>query len=228
MNVVIIGNGSSVFSNKNGNKIDTFDYVVRMGTCIIEGYERYVGTKTDLLRTSWDRIIKKDSTFVFNNKTVSCKNLLFLEPDFDPYVETIPCAGMYKFRKIFSKKRFYEFRFGSVISNANERIVHDSFIDQFLQGYNIEYYKQIDREQLFIHYNNTVPDGILHLPSGGLCTIDYVVKRFHGCNIFITGFDSFKTKYYWRNNDEYFDTHCAVKEAIYLKRLLKRGVISLL
>ena len=44
-----MGNGSSVLEHKLGNVIDSeFDYVFRMNRFKTEGYEEYVGSKTDI------------------------------------------------------------------------------------------------------------------------------------------------------------------------------------
>jgi hypothetical protein len=44
-NILVVGNAKSLLERENGHKIDTFDYVVRMGNCPLKGYEKYVGTK---------------------------------------------------------------------------------------------------------------------------------------------------------------------------------------
>ncbi|MDD4109934.1 MAG: glycosyltransferase family 29 protein [Clostridia bacterium] len=49
--VIIIGNGSSVLDKKNGEIINSFDIVVRVNDFRIDGYEEYVGNKTDILVT---------------------------------------------------------------------------------------------------------------------------------------------------------------------------------
>ena len=44
--VVVIGNGPSATSWEAGELIDSFDFVVRFNNYEIDGYEKYVGTKT--------------------------------------------------------------------------------------------------------------------------------------------------------------------------------------
>ena len=46
--VVLIGNGPSAVKEKLGSVIDTFETVVRFNTYRIDGFEDYVGTKTDI------------------------------------------------------------------------------------------------------------------------------------------------------------------------------------
>ena len=47
--IIIIGNGCSVLSKKNGNRIDKFSEVVRLGQFQINGFEDYIGSKTDII-----------------------------------------------------------------------------------------------------------------------------------------------------------------------------------
>jgi len=49
---ILIGNGPSALSKKLGKEIDEFDTVVRFNTYRIEGFEEYVGTKTDIWVTT--------------------------------------------------------------------------------------------------------------------------------------------------------------------------------
>lgn len=223
MKIIVVGNGSC--SNKNGKRIDSFDYVVRMGSCCLKGYEEYVGTRTDMLRSSWDRLLRveKCGKIHFVNKICNYKDFLFLEPHYDPYRETSLHGGLPHLYKIFNKPRFLKKRFKTVI---NERIMHEQYVHQYLPTKNIFYYSINDRINLFSTYNNLHNDKTLHMPSAGLFTIDYIIKTFTNSEIFITGFDGFKTRYYWRQNDEYFDSHSSIKEQLYIKKLINSGDIK--
>lgn len=223
MKIIIVGNG---YSNKmRGNVIDNFDYVVRMGSCCIEGYEQYVGAKTDMLRSSWDRLFgkKSDGSMGPVNKVINFTDFLFLEPFYDPYYEITLHGNMSHLYKIFNKPRFLQKRFKHV---ENERILHEKYIQEFLPQKNIYYYSIKDRVSLFCEYNRLHNDKMLHMPSAGLFTIDFIIKTFTNSNIYITGFDGFKTRYYWRSNDEYFDTHSSIKEQLFLKKILASGAIE--
>lgn len=48
MRTILIGNGSSLLWRTLGREIDAYDQVVRINRCYIEGYENYVGTRTDI------------------------------------------------------------------------------------------------------------------------------------------------------------------------------------
>lgn len=50
--VILIGNGPSVIKNPKGLFIDKFDIVIRFNSYVINGYEKFVGTKTDIWATT--------------------------------------------------------------------------------------------------------------------------------------------------------------------------------
>lgn len=47
--IILVGNGSSLLDEKNGDFIDSFDTVVRFNNFVIKGYEKHVGTKTNIV-----------------------------------------------------------------------------------------------------------------------------------------------------------------------------------
>lgn len=63
MNIIIVGNGTSITDHKNGNKIDAFDTVLRFNGFKINGYEEYTGTKTNIWFTVNHAHINKLDTF---------------------------------------------------------------------------------------------------------------------------------------------------------------------
>jgi len=48
MKIVIIGNGPSCLDKRNGKDIDRYDTVIRINDYAIDGFESFVGTKTDI------------------------------------------------------------------------------------------------------------------------------------------------------------------------------------
>ena len=82
MKTLIIGNGSSVREHKLGNKIDSFDVVVRFNRGYFEGikgYEEYVGSKTDVLIVH-DGYAKPD--YLTDGILNSVKDVLVVTPKF--------------------------------------------------------------------------------------------------------------------------------------------------
>ena len=47
--IILVGNGPSILENELGSEIDSFDKVVRFNNFEIEGYEKHVGSKCDIL-----------------------------------------------------------------------------------------------------------------------------------------------------------------------------------
>ena len=58
--ILIIGNSYEVLNKKLGEKIDKFDIVVRVGKYNIEGFEEYIGSKTDIISTIYYNIRESD------------------------------------------------------------------------------------------------------------------------------------------------------------------------
>ena len=68
-NIIIIGNGGSNLDKKNGKEIDKFTKVVRLGQFHLDGYEDYVGKKTDIISTSHWKLNRKR---LAKTKTIIC------------------------------------------------------------------------------------------------------------------------------------------------------------
>jgi hypothetical protein len=50
--MILVGNGHSALSKLAGKQIDSFDTVVRFSWFWVDGYEQYVGSKTDIWATT--------------------------------------------------------------------------------------------------------------------------------------------------------------------------------
>lgn len=48
MKIIVVGNGSSNLTKVHGKVIDTYDKVIRINDYVLEGFESFVGTKTDI------------------------------------------------------------------------------------------------------------------------------------------------------------------------------------
>ncbi len=55
--VLIVGNSPNILKYEVGNKIDEFDYVIRINDFKTKGFEKYVGSKTDYWLTSFSPAI---------------------------------------------------------------------------------------------------------------------------------------------------------------------------
>lgn len=59
MKVIIVGNAASLLNKTNGKLIDSFDKVIRCNECIINGYEQFTGSKTDILAVPANEILER-------------------------------------------------------------------------------------------------------------------------------------------------------------------------
>jgi hypothetical protein len=234
---IVVGNGANVLSKTNGHKIDNFDYVVRMGNCATQGFEKNVGTKTNIYRVSWDRLIynKKQDTephapYKYIHIHFNFDELLFLEQDPDTYFEIFPDITTNS--KVLNKSFFTNNSFpDSVFKKYMHRYLHDDCLNFFKQKYNFKnhsYIHIIDRINAFTAVNTPTPAKDIIIPSSGIITLLYIIRTRPNDDIYITGFDGFKTRYYWRDFETFFIGHCGYREQIFLRKLIKEGRVNVL
>jgi hypothetical protein len=229
--VIIVGNSSGVLAVENGKKIDSFDYVVRMGDSPrIQGYEKYVGTKTDMFRMKWFNFFNVESgtpQYMFGKKRnhfdINYSDILCIFHDPDYFSEIAPCFHRYE-KNSLNRSLYYP---------VGNRIIHDFLIhDYSLSNKRWFFVNSIDIQELtcdIFKYTKNVKftNGIE--PSGGLCAIWYFLKYHANDELTITGFDGWKTGHYWKpDTPTFFSSHNGVCERIYIKHLLKQNRISIL
>lgn len=239
-NVIIIGGSGEILKHEKGKKIDAFDYVVRMGDSKVRGYEKYVGTKTDMFRVGWKNhfYLKVNNdyseTFCFVDTELAGFTDLLITRIFDPddYKET-SSVMQFSVNKQFSTlvpvwKR--EARSPFAQTHMHPRISHDFCLEMFKQYHqtikNVQYYSQ--QRKAYISGILKRHDPKIHkypLPTNGILTIDHIITTRPQDNIYITGFDGLKTRYYWRDHDTFSHQHNSVGEQLLLKRLIKTGRI---
>ncbi len=66
--IIIVGNGSSLLDGEFGKLIDSFKTVVRFNSFKIRGYEKHVGSKTDV----WFTVNRKHISDIHKFKDVIC------------------------------------------------------------------------------------------------------------------------------------------------------------
>ena len=108
--VLLVGNAPFDEEQENGEYIDSFDIVVRFNGYVVEGYEKYVGTKvTHWFSNHWHILKNKD---YLPEKKMTIKNKYIIEspdPDFKmehiKNFQSIPCYYKNKFfpQNIYNK-----------------------------------------------------------------------------------------------------------------------------
>ena len=75
MNVIIVGNGSSVLNKKNGDVIDGFEEVIRLNDYETESYEEHSGSKTTIWSTGAGSATVPRNTEQYKEVWVSCPSI---------------------------------------------------------------------------------------------------------------------------------------------------------
>jgi len=248
--VIVVGNGSGVLQKENGHLIDKFDCVIRLGSCKVKGYEKYIGTKTDIYCTHVDKFfnIDKESTTLVDTKfriyplDFLPTNILFVENDPDIYreimgigdvwgAEHIPnpsgAAGNIMLERMFKRTKYTTGVVGK--PHYNNRIVYD-FLKEYIVNTlfikNILFYNKSQRAKVMALYNRHSQDGKISYLSNGMFALDYVFSNIRNSGVCVTGFDGFVTRHYCNQvYENFFKAHNSYKEKILYKKLLKQGKI---
>jgi hypothetical protein len=172
--IILIGNGSSVLDRKFGEFIDSFDRVVRFNRYLLNGYEKFVGTKT----TDW-----------YNTQFIEKNSFRFLG-EFDSFTfhswrwdkECERFNSCWPFVKATIKKRTCE----STVDEMSE------FLDLDYKWFSTgaiavwEMLKQFDTVHLYgfdwwdnekHHYGDNEPRGNLHQPNKEKIFFEKLKKR---------------------------------------------------
>ena len=73
--------------------------------------------------------------------------------------------------------------------------------------------------------NYKLPSGYIIEPTCGIRTLFKIVQLYPLDEIYITGFDGFKTGWYWDTTHAPNNAHCYLRERILLAKLVNRGSI---
>jgi len=189
--IIIVGNGEGVLDKKNGDLIDSFETVVRLGRYVTDGFEDFVGSKTDIIST------------------------IYWKLDIDRLAKTKVILNV----PLHLQANFLE---------------SEEYIEDTLSSYksNIIYLnKEEDKEQLIKEYTDILPPfrDIQNINfSLGFKTLFFIKKLFPEKKIFTTGFDFFKTGWYWDVNHNRDDTnmHPYTWERLWYARMKSMGNIN--
>jgi hypothetical protein len=190
-NIIVVGNGESVLESKAGDIIDNFKTVVRLGRYVTEGFEEYVGSKTDIISTIYWKL---DIDRLKNHKVILSVPLNYQE-DF------------LKGEKFITKE----------FSDYKKNIIH-------LNTFN-------DIAGIKDMYLSTMPplkdiDTVNF--SLGFKTFYFLLKLFPGTKLYATGFDFFKTGWYWdpSHNRNDSNLHPYIWERLWYKKMVRNGRIN--
>ena len=167
--VVIVANAKIKEDKKIGNDINNFDKVIRMNRFETDGFEEYLGSKTDIWCINRKILLQKTNTYYgfYNKRWKSYK---------DKYPTLEKCVMM-----------TYCHEIDEADGLRRERIVTENDI-HVANTYDV---MNELRQRWIDIYNN---DGF-HKPGTGITTILYYIKKYG--NIHLHNFDWGKTSHYW-------------------------------
>jgi hypothetical protein len=186
MSVLLIGNSDINKDKKYGNKIDEFDIVVRMNRYKIEGYEEYLGTKTN--------------TWVLNRAISLGKSRM-------PLLERMRADGTWygHHDEVISDK----FDMNKKISEDLDEILLITYVSNHGEIVNLhnkvqkhKNFKVADTWEVSKHLRSRwdeLMSKTFYKPATGLLTIHYFLEKYD--KIYLHNFDCGKTKHYWGDTD---------------------------
>ena len=196
MTVVIIGNGSC--DKELGSEINKFDTVVRFKKFVMKGFEKHVGTKTDVIAWNLGHLIREDVNYC--KKKIGKGKVLVHRP-YIKYGQKKKLSGS-QAKKIKKFERFYNSDFKMVSMSESEKI------------YN-----------LYKHYFGSYKKR--HL-STGLFFILHYLHFGGAEKVSIAGFDFFKTGHLGDKKHKHSQAHSSNIEKKIVNDLVKQGKVQYL
>lgn len=220
-NICIIGNGSSSLK-ENGEFIDNCDLVIRIKNFKIKGYEKYIGSKTNIWCTKWFSFEENEEKLNLDfNKTKIW--LPILNPLSKVYNKDLYIINQYMFSNCFSDKKInldIHYDLSNKVHN-NISYLDEEELDYCLKILNINSDLILTKSGINTFHPTTYLFCIL------LC-----LKRYKDIPIYISGFDGFTQGYYWNSNQvkKHSKTwpHLYEKEKLYIKKLIYSNKIKLI
>lgn len=167
---LIIGNGTSVLDYELGEHIDKFDNIVRFNAYKIEGYEKHVGTKTDIWATCVPH--KSHVSNIDSYKEVICHSwesdmeYCKIYRDLSKYRTDVWKIPVFVWRNLKKDFEVQDPSTGLLLIN----LMLDRYDEVWLYGFD-----WWDREEH--HYSDKNPRGTLHKPDQELAYIKSLGNR---------------------------------------------------
>jgi len=224
LKIIIIANGPNALDFKAGKLIDSFDIVIRMNCYQIEGYEEHIGSKTDVWVTTndFDRFISEYDNLLEKRKVNSfLENWTTDTKDVETFVE----KHKIKCDEIHFINMWIAFTIGHVFK---DNVLYENNV--CLETFDSGVMRSLPRG-CKININGarrTIRLGDGRNLSTGMHTLVYAIYRWIGEDIYIHGFDFFKS------GKEYFSTpenvwemrHAAETEEIIVNKWVEAGIIK--
>lgn len=224
LKIIVIANGPNALDYEAGELIDSFDIIIRMNCFQIEGYEQYIGSRTDIWVTTndFDRFILEYDGLLEKRRHESFKeNWTTDTKDIETFVE----KHKIKCNEIHFINTWVPNTIGHLLKDD---LLYDNKI--CLHTFDAGIMKDMPKS-LKININNenrTIRIAEGRNLSTGIHALIYAIYRWNGKDIYIHGFDFFKS------GKEYFSTpqnswemrHSATAEESLVEKWVNEGIIK--
>lgn len=224
LKIIVIANGPNALKYDAGDVIDSFDIVIRMNCYQIEGYEKQLGTKTDIWVTTndFDRFIADYEGLLEKRKKESFKENWTTDPqDYEFFVD----KHQIDVDEIHLINLWMKNTFGNFVKDGE---IHEKFINlkTFDDGIISSMHKSCrvtvldEKQTIKVKSNRNL--------STGLHTLCYAIARYKGEDIYILGFDFFKSgkEYFATPKSTWEMAHDGTAEAAIVKRWKEAGILK--
>jgi hypothetical protein len=185
--VIIVGNGLGCLSKKNGAMVDSCDVVIRIGLSVTEGFEEFVGTKTDILCSCLGK-------WPFKNA----------EPSEIPLIKT----------RLSGKQIWIP---NDIQSFKDFPFVHQYDIDE---NNLVSLSKQVYTCQELLTSNLSRQEVIF--PTTGYLCIESALEKFPLDEIYIMGFDGFRSGWYWEPSHVItYRNYSLIQESLNIRKYIR-------
>jgi hypothetical protein len=205
MKVAIVCNGIKSVHHENGEFIDSCDVVIRMNRFHLHGFEKYIGSKIDVISLMLTGIGATSGIL-----------------GYDPLISFVSQAS-----SIWIPDKYrQEHKHSRVRASEHYRIKEEYFVfvDDSVYDALMDRMKTISESLGFPQEH--------YYPDSGMTLIETCIHRFPGAEIYVTGFDphrKFEYKYYWEKDNpttEAFNYHPQKAEAFLYDEYIKLGKIK--
>jgi hypothetical protein len=198
-NAIVVGTGASLLGKKQGEKIDSFDFIFRSARCFVcdptKQWKEDTGIKTTHVWVMYYHL--KDLNYV-----PTYYDLLLLFNDMDSYEEPVQ-----RFNRFSEYTNRYHL----------EQIVKKTQKKHFFSSNELS---QLNSDLKITNNKNHI-----FRASGGLQALFFAINNFK--TVYITGFDHFQTGYYFSPcSISARPAHNSFLEACYISLLIKNKIIK--
>ena len=168
--IAIIGNGKTALENKNGEFIDGCDRVIRMND-FISICPEFIGSRIDIYVGGIKQIRERNKEFFESIQEVWC-----------PYPE--PPSRLFSQYDVEATKEIL-----SGLNINNVKYLDENFLIEIIEKF----------KSLSLDPNDKLNKkfGGIIKPSTGYLVIEMALRFFQNAEVFLTGFDGFKSGHYW-------------------------------